>query len=66
MEDIDVWRTAQLLIDRHGYGAEVAATKHHDAMVQRGDWVGVVAWHRVLQAIAQLRRTSAPSRGAKQ
>ena len=59
MEEIDVWRTAELLLQQQGDSAELAATKHRDAMVQRGDWVGVMTWHRVMQALAQLRKKSA-------
>jgi hypothetical protein len=65
MNEIDVWGTAEALIAQHGDGAELAATKRRDAMVQRGDWEGVVVWHRVLTAIARLRAGTAASRGAK-
>ena len=64
MEEIDVWGTAQALIAQHGDGAELAATRRRDAMVQRGDWEGVLVWHRVMTAVARLR-SGAAERGAK-
>ena len=66
MDEIDVWETARSLIEQHADNAELAATKQRDAMVQRGDWVGVMVWHRVMQAISQLRKTPSAKRGGTQ
>ena len=64
MDEIDVWRAAQLLIRQHGDLAELEATKHSLAMAERGDTAGEAVWTRVLRTIEKLRKTS-PRAGTK-
>ena len=60
MEEIDIWRTAQALLDRRGLHA------HYDAMVRAselnasGDTAGAATWVRVCQAIEELLCTEPP------
>ena len=58
MDDIDIWRSAQLLINQYGAEAELAAARHMDAAIDRGDPGGETVWKCVLRAIEELRRTS--------
>jgi len=56
MEEIDIWRSAALLVRQHAADAELQAERHMQAMIERGDPQGVAVWKRILRAIADLRR----------
>ena len=56
-DDIDLWRAAKLLIDRHGDTATVEAMKRADALAAQGDAAGKIVWLRVLEAIEELQST---------
>jgi hypothetical protein len=64
MDETDIWRSAHLLIQQHGEDAELAAAKHLDAMIERGDPGGEAVWKCVLRAINALRKTS-PAEGER-
>ncbi len=53
--DLDIYRTARLLIERHGSEAPVHAAMRADAMLDKGDLDGQVVWKRVLRAVAELQ-----------
>ena len=40
ISDLDIWRAATLLIQRHGEDAEIEAAKRADQMLERGDLDG--------------------------
>lgn len=54
--NLDIFRSAKLLLDKHGEDAELRAAEKHDAMLARGDVDGVLVWKRILAAIGELRR----------
>lgn len=54
MEDIDIWRAAQLLIQQHGEGAEWEAARLGDLAIEKGDPKGERVWVEVLKAIKLL------------
>ena len=56
MDEIDIWRSAHLLIQRHGNIAEIVACMRIDSMIAKGDPAGEAAWKRILAAIKDLRR----------
>lgn len=56
MEEIDVWRTAKLLMTQHGDAAGFAAAQRADAMLSKNDHAGVAVWMRVGRAIKSLER----------
>ena len=58
MEEIDIWRSAALLIKQHGTDAEAMAARYAATMIARGDLQGEAVWKRVRDAIANLRRKS--------
>ena len=37
--DLDIWRTAKLLVDQHGQGAPLHAARRADALLAAGDLV---------------------------
>ena len=55
--EIDVYRSAKLLIDKHGEWAAIQAALEADAMLDKGDLDGAAVWRRVVAAINELQRT---------
>jgi hypothetical protein len=54
ISDLDTWRAANLLIQRHGADAELEAAKRADLMLERGDDEGRLVWRRIKRAIVEL------------
>ena len=59
--DIDIWRTAWLVIDRHGEEAEFEAASRADRHLDDGDLEGAAVWRRVLTAMDEIQRTERKS-----
>lgn len=57
MQDIDIWRTAKLLIDQHGDKAAMNASQQADTQLERGDVEGNIVWLRIYKAIEELSST---------
>jgi hypothetical protein len=51
MSDLDIWRAAQLLIQRHGGDSELEAARLQDLMLDWGDTEGRPVWARIRRAI---------------
>jgi hypothetical protein len=56
MEEIDIWRTARVLMDVHGEAAGFAAAQRADALIAKNDYQGGAVWMRVVRAIVELER----------
>ena len=56
MEEIDAWRSTQLLIKQFGEGARFVAAQKADALLAKGDVDGFHAWVRIGHAINDLER----------
>ena len=54
--DLDIFRSAAVLIREHGAGAALEAAQHADAMLERGHMDGCAVWKRVLRAVEELQR----------
>ena len=52
--DIDIFRTAKLLIQKHGTAAWLEAANTYRDLRKEGDEEGSAVWHRVAEAIASL------------
>ncbi len=52
--DLDVYRSAQLLIDQHGGEAPIHAAMQADAMLDKGNLDGAAVWRRIVGAINEL------------
>ncbi len=48
--EIDIWRAAKLLVDRHGAQAPVKSARRADAMRNMGDLAGRAVWLRIKAA----------------
>jgi len=56
LPEIDKWRAAKLLIDRHGDEAAIAAAQRADEMLADGDLEGRAVWLAILHSVEELQR----------
>jgi hypothetical protein len=54
MEEIDIWRTAKILVDAHGDGAWLQAAQRADHAIEDGSAEAESVWKRVRKAILKL------------
>ncbi len=54
--DLDIYRTANVLIREHGEDAALEAAQRADAMLEKGAIDGQRVWKRVLKAIKEIQR----------
>ncbi len=59
--DLDIYRSAQVLVKRHGQDAPIEAAMRADAMLEKGDLGGYAVWKRILQVVGELRGTEPTS-----
>ena len=52
--DLDVYRSAKLLIDQHGADALIEAARRADALRDKGDLDGQAVWGRIRKAVLEL------------
>ena len=57
MEEIDIWRSANVMLKYYGMDAPFMAAMRADALLDQGDTDGFRAWKHILGAIEKLRRT---------
>jgi len=55
--DLDIYRTANLLIQQHGEEATILAAMKGDEMLAKGDLKGQTVWLQVIRAIEELQAT---------
>lgn len=55
ISDLDIYRAANMAIERHGAEAMTEAAKMIDAMLDRGDLEGRAVWRRIKRAIDDLQ-----------
>ncbi len=53
--DLDIYRSASLLVKQHGPDAPIHAAMRADAMLEAGDLDGVAVWRRILRAVEELQ-----------
>ena len=53
--DLDIFRSANLLIKQHGQDAAIHAAMNADAMLDKGDLDGLAVWKRILRAVEELQ-----------
>ena len=56
VDDIDIYRSAKLLIDKHGDEAALIAIKRATKMLDAGDVDGYAVWKRIVDAIDDMQR----------
>ncbi len=56
--DLDIYRSAQVLVKHHGADAPIKAAMRADAMLEAGDLDGYAVWKRILRAVGELQSTA--------
>ena len=49
--DLDIYRSANVLVKHHGRDAPIHAAMRADAMLEKGDLGGYAVWRRILRAV---------------
>ena len=60
--DIDIYRSANLLVKRHGEDAPIHVAMRTDAMLEKGDLDGYAVWKRTVKAVEELQRVEPGAR----
>ena len=61
--DLDIYRSAKLMIDQHGEAAAIQAAMKADAMLDKGDLDGAAVWRRiVVVSQSEIRRAESKKR----
>ena len=58
IQEIEIWRVADLMLTRYGDEALAEGTKRAEELADDGDLAGVAVWLRVIDAIRQLAITT--------
>jgi hypothetical protein len=61
--ELDIYRSANLLVKQHGQDAPIHAAMRADAMLDKGDLEGCAVWKRILRAVEVLQGNG-PGSGA--
>ncbi len=58
-DELDIWRSAKLLVDRHGEDAPIHAAMRADELMGAGDMDGRAVWLRIKAAVEEMLRIEA-------
>ena len=59
--DLDIYRSAQILVKQHGQDALIEAAMRADALLDKGDLDGYAVWKRIVKAIEELLSKERPA-----
>ncbi len=59
--DIDIYRSANELIEQHGKDAPIHAAMRADELMETGDMEGRAVWIRIVKAVEELLSGGRPS-----
>ncbi len=59
--DLDIYRSANVLVKHHGPDAPIQAAMRADATLEKGDLDGYAVWKRILRAVEELQGTGPKS-----
>ncbi len=60
--DLDIYRSANVLVKQHGADAPIHAAMRADAVLDKGDLDGYAVWKRILLAGGELQGTEPAAR----
>jgi hypothetical protein len=60
VDQTDIYRSASLMIRRHGSEANIHADIRADELLEAGDLDGAAVWRQVVKAIQELQRGARP------
>ena len=55
--DLDIYRSAQVLVKQHGQDAPIEAAMRADELLAAGDLGGYAVWKRIIKAVEELQGT---------
>ncbi len=58
--DLDIYRSANVLVKQHGQDAPIHAAMRADAMLEAGDLDGYAVWKRIIKAVGELLSKERP------
>ena len=61
ISDLDIWRSANVLVKEYGDEAPLIAARRCDALLTTADLDGLRLWKGILRAVEELRRTQPKS-----
>ena len=61
ISDLNIYRSANVLVKRHGPDAPIHAAMRADAMLDKGGLDGYAVWKRILRAVEELQGTEPKS-----
>ncbi len=64
VSDLDIYRSANVLVKHHGEDAPIRVAMITDAMLNMGDLDGYAVWKCILKAVEELLR-SGPTEGER-
>jgi hypothetical protein len=64
IDNLDIYRAANLLVERHGPDVAIGAARRADELLAGGNPEGYAIWKRILQAVNELARTK-PTEGER-
>jgi len=53
-DNLDIYRTASIIIDEYGEDALIHAAMRHDELLEVGDVDGVIVWGRIVRVLREL------------
>ncbi len=56
ISDIDIYRSARVLVQTHDRDAPIEAAMRADEMLEKGELAGYGVWRRILEAVEELQR----------
>ncbi len=59
--DLDIYRSANVLVKRYGQDAPIHAAMRADAMLEKGDLGGYAVWKRIVKAVGELLSKERPA-----
>ncbi len=59
--DLEIYRSAQVLVKQHGQDAPIHAAMRADAMLDKGDLDGYAVWKRIVKAAEELLSKERPA-----
>ncbi len=59
--DLDIYRSANVLVKHHGQDAPIHAAMRADAMLDKGDLDGCAVWKRIVKAVEELLSKERPA-----
>ncbi len=61
IHDLDIYRSANVLVREHGEAAAIEVAMRADAMLEKGDLDRYAVWKRIVRAVEEVQRAKPTS-----